>query len=161
MNSLDQVVVFSIDEQRYALPLSVVERIVRIVEITSLPKAPDIVLGVVNVQGRIIPVVNLRRRFGKPSREINLSDQLVIARTSKRIIAFVSDSVSGVAGIPEKEVVTAEEILPGLEYIKGIVKRDDGMIHPLDIDTILSFEEAKSGLRVSSGREVLLLLHCR
>lgn len=63
MDKLNQLVVFAFDEQRYALHLSAVERIVRMVEITPLPKAPEIVLGVVNVQGRIVPIVNIRKRF--------------------------------------------------------------------------------------------------
>jgi purine-binding chemotaxis protein CheW len=144
MNSLDQLIVFSIDEQRYALPLSTVERVFRAVEITILPGALEIVLGIVNVQGRIIPVVNIRRRFGLQEREIDPDDQLVIANTSKRSIAFVADSVGGMIEIPEQEVVAAGEILPGMEYVKGIVKQDDGMIHILDIDSILSFGEVKS-----------------
>jgi purine-binding chemotaxis protein CheW len=143
-DSLNQLIVFSIDEQRYALPLSTVERVVRAVEVTTLPKAPVIVLGVVNVQGRIIPVVNIRRRFGLQEQEINLNDHMVIACTSKRNIAFLADNVSGVIGIPEKEVVKPEEILPGIEYVKGIVKQDDGMIHILDIDSILTLGEVKS-----------------
>lgn len=144
MNSLDQLIVFSIDEQRYALPLSTVERVFRAVEITILPGALEIVLGIVNVQGRIIPVVNIRRRLGLQEREIDPDDQLVIANTSKRSIAFVADSVGGMIEIPEQEVVAAGEILPGMEYVKGIVKQDDGMIHILDIDSILSFGEIKS-----------------
>jgi purine-binding chemotaxis protein CheW len=143
-NNVNQLIVFSIDEQRYALPLSTVEKVVRAVEVTLLPKAPDMVMGIVNVQGRIIPVVNIRRRFGLPEREIDLNDQLVIAFTSKRSIAFVSDNVSGVIEIPEHQIVAAEEILPGMEYVKGIVKQDDGMIHILDIDSILSLGEIKS-----------------
>jgi len=143
MNSPNQLIGFSIDEQRYALPLQIVERVVRAVEVTLLPKAPDIVLGVVNMQGRIIPVVNIRRRFGLREREIDLNDQLVIAYSSKRNIAFLADSVSGVIEILEEEVVAAEKILPGLEYIKGIVKQEDGLVHILDIDSILSFGEIK------------------
>ncbi|MBF8302857.1 MAG: cheW40H-4 [Candidatus Dadabacteria bacterium] len=63
MDKLNQLVVLTLDEQRYALHLSAVERIVRVVEVTPLPKAPEIVLGVVNVQGQIIPVINIRKRF--------------------------------------------------------------------------------------------------
>ena len=144
MNSLNQLIVFSIDEQRYALPLSIVERVVRAVEVTLLPKAPDMVLGVVNVQGKIIPVVHIHKRFRLPEREIDLNDQMVIAYTSRQRIAFVTDSVSGVIEILQQEVVAAEEILPGMEYIKGIVKQAEGMIHILDIDSILSFGEVKS-----------------
>ena len=79
---MDRLVVFTLDDQRYGLPLSAVERVVPMVDITPLPKAPDIVLGVVDVQGRVIPVVNLRRRLRLPERDIALTDQLVIARTA-------------------------------------------------------------------------------
>jgi len=144
MNNSSQLIVFSIDEQRYALPLSIVERVVRAVEITLLPKAPDMVMGVVNVQGQVIPVLNVRKRFGLREREIDLNDQMVIAYTSKRMIAFIVDSVSSVIEIPEQQIVAAEEILPGMEYVKGIVKQADGMIHILEIDSILSFGEVKS-----------------
>lgn len=144
MAGLNHVILFSIDDRRFALPLSNVERIVRAVEITPLPKAPDVVLGVINVQGRIIPVINIRKRFGLHEREIDPGDQLVIARTSNRSIAFVADSVSGAVEIPENDVVEPADILPGIEYVKGIVKNDEGIIHILDLDPILSFGEVKS-----------------
>ncbi|MFZ3385247.1 MAG: chemotaxis protein CheW [Candidatus Methanoperedens sp.] len=140
----NQLVVFSIDEHRYALPLFTIERIVRAVDVTSLPKAPEMVTGIVNVQGRIIPVVSLRQRFGLPIREIGLNDQLIVARTKERYLAFTIDAALDVVTIPEKEVVHAEEILQGMEYVLGLIKQDDGLIHILDIDSILSSGEAGS-----------------
>lgn len=144
MNTSNHYVVFSLDEQQYALHLSAVERIARMVEITPLPKAPEIVLGVVNVQGRIIPLVNIRRRFRLPEREMNLSDQLIIARTAKRTVALVADMVSGVIERSEREVIAAERILPRMEYVEGVVKLEDGMILIHDLDRFLSFEEEKA-----------------
>jgi len=82
MEGFIRLVVFTLDEQRYALRLSAVERIVRVVEVPPLPKAPEIVLGIVNVQGRVLPVVNIRRRFRLPEREAGLRDQLILALTS-------------------------------------------------------------------------------
>ena len=96
MIQVHQLVVFTLDEQRYAVPLSAVERIVRLVEITPVPHTPEIILGVINVQGRILPVVNIRRRFRLPARELHPSDHLLIARTSKRTVALVVDAVSEV-----------------------------------------------------------------
>ncbi len=96
MNKSNRLVVFTLDEQRYALYLPVVERVVNAVEVTPLPKVPDIVLGVINVQGKVIPVVNIRRRFGLPEREIELSYQFIIANTSKQMVVLVADTVSGV-----------------------------------------------------------------
>src|SRR5277367_233894 len=68
------LVVFDLEEQRYALRLSAVEQVVRAVEITPLPKAPEIIRGVVNVHGRVVPVYHIRARFRLPEREIDLSD---------------------------------------------------------------------------------------
>jgi purine-binding chemotaxis protein CheW len=141
MNKSNQLFVFMLDDQRYALHLSAVVRVVRVVEITPLPKAPEIVLGVVNVQGQIIPVFNIRKRFRLPEREINLSDQLIIANTSKQPVALLVDAVSGVIELSEKEVTTFEKILPGTEYIEGVVKLEDGMIFIHDLDRFLSIEE--------------------
>ena len=73
MGKPDQLLVFALGDQRCALYLPVVDRVVRMVEITPLPKAPDIVLGVVNVHGEVIPVINVRKRFGLPQRDIALT----------------------------------------------------------------------------------------
>jgi purine-binding chemotaxis protein CheW len=72
---------FTLDAGRYALSLEVVERVVPALELTPLPTAPDIVQGVFNLHGRIVPVMNLRRRFGLPERAIELSDHLIVAQT--------------------------------------------------------------------------------
>ena len=143
MDSLNQLVVFTLDDQRYALRLPSVERIVQVVEITPLPKAPGIVLGVVNVQGRVIPVVNIRKRFLLPERETNLGDQLIIANTSKRPVALLTDTVNEVIEQSGESMITSEEILPGMKYIEGVVKLKDGMILIHDLNKFLSLEEEK------------------
>ena len=137
----DQFVVFTLDSQRYGLPLRVVERIVRAVEVTVLPQAPDIVLGVVNVQGRIIPVIDLRRRFGLTGRAMALSDQMVVARTTRRPVALMVDAVHGVLDYPGQAAVAAQEILPGLPHLEGVVKLDDGLVLIQDLEQFLSLDE--------------------
>ncbi|OYW19683.1 MAG: chemotaxis protein CheW [Burkholderiales bacterium 12-64-5] len=129
---------------RVALPLSFVERVVRAVYLTPLPGAPEIVLGVVNLAGRIIPAVNMRRRFRLPEREIALTDQLVIAHTARRSVALVTDTVDGISEYAEPDIVDAETILPGLEYIEGVVKLGDGLVLIHNLDRFLSLEEAVS-----------------
>jgi len=132
------VVVFLLDGERYALPLSAVERILRAVEVTPLPKAPEIVLGTINVQGRILAVVSLRRRFCLPEREIQLGDQLIIARTAKRDVALMVDAVGGVAELSGQDVTATEAIVPGLECLEGVGKLADGMVLIHDLDQFLS-----------------------
>src|SRR5262245_17537013 len=112
MASLDQYVIFTLDDQRYTLPLLDVERIVSAVYITPLPKAPYIVAGIITVQGRVIPVVNLRRRFRFPERSIEPEDQFIIAQTRYRTVALSVDSVSGVIVIPRQETIHHSDIVP-------------------------------------------------
>jgi purine-binding chemotaxis protein CheW len=111
------------------------------VAITPLPKAPDIILGVINFQGRVIPVVNMRRRFGLPEREVALSDQLVIAHTARRPVALVADTVLDVLACSEQSLIAAENILPTMEYVEGVVKLEDGLILIHDLSRFLSLEE--------------------
>lgn len=138
---MQHLVIFTLHDLHYGLPLGMVDRVVRAVEITPLPRAPQIVLGVVNVQGRVIPVVDVRRRFGLPERGISLTDQMIIAHTARRPVALVVDSVSGVLDYSEAQAVDGAEVLSELDYIRGVVKRDDGLILIHDLDTFLSLEE--------------------
>ncbi|MGR3318581.1 MAG: chemotaxis protein CheW [Candidatus Anammoxibacter sp.] len=139
-----QFVIFVLDEQRYALYLSNVKRVVRTVGITSLPKAPGIVLGVINVQGKIIPVLNIRKRFSLPEHAIGLNDQLIIARTSKRDVALFVDSVQDVLEYSQQNVIEAENIQPDMEHIDGVLKIDDSLVLIHDLDKFLYPEEEKT-----------------
>jgi purine-binding chemotaxis protein CheW len=144
MSQAHQLVVFTLDAQRYAVPLSAVERVVCMVEITAVPQTPQIVLGVINARGRIIPVVDIRRRFRLPTREPHPSDHLLLARTSKRGVALVVDAVSEVVSLSNREVVSGETILAHLNYVTGVVKRPDGLILIHDVDRFLSLEEEQA-----------------
>ncbi|SDU16215.1 chemotaxis protein CheW [Desulfobacula phenolica] len=150
MSSLVRLLGFSLSGQRYALHLDAVDRVVHSVEITRLPNAPDIVLGVVNVQGRVLPVFNIRKRFGIPDKEIDLTDQLIIAHTIRRTVILLTDNVNGVIECSEQEVTKTEKIIPGMGYIagmgyiEGIVKFKDGMIFIHDLNNFLSLDEEKA-----------------
>lgn len=136
-----EFIVLELDDLRIALPLAAVERVIRTVLLTHLPDAPEIVRGVVNVQGRVIPVVDMRSRFRLPGREISLTDRLVVANTGQRPVAIMADAVSGVLEYPEPELIGAESILPGLEYIGGVAKLDDGLILVHNLGRFLSLDE--------------------
>jgi len=144
MNQAQQFVVFTLDEQCYAVPLSVVERIVRRVEITLVPKAPEVVLGVINVQGSVILVVDMRRRFRLPARVPHLGDHLLIARTTKRSAALVVDAVTEVVTLSGQEIVPGETILARQDSLIGVGKGPDGLILIHDLDSFLSLEEEQA-----------------
>jgi purine-binding chemotaxis protein CheW len=139
--SFTEIVVFSVDNARYALSLDAVIRVVRVVEITALPKSPEIVSGVINFQGHIVPVINLRRRFHRPERPVQLTDQLILARTSTRVVALAVDAVTSIVNSQTRPTTDASAIAAGLQYLKGVVTLDDGMILVNDLDALLSLDE--------------------
>lgn len=143
MSKLIRLVVFRLDAQRYALPLAAVERIVRAVEVTPLPNAPSIVLGVIDVEGHVLPVLNIRQRFLLPERNLGPDDQLLIAQTGRRMVALVVDEAEGVIERPESAVVDAAQIVPGLEQFQGVLRLDDGLVLIHDLEKFLSLDEAR------------------
>jgi purine-binding chemotaxis protein CheW len=133
---------FDLETQRYALRLSAVQQVTRMVAINLLPKAPDIVFGVINVRGKIVPVLNMRRRFGLPGkREINLSDQLIIANTARRSVALVVDSVTGVLNLSIAQMIETDAIVPGVKHVQGITNLNGEILFVHDLDRFLSLEE--------------------
>ena len=135
-----QLLLFTLGELCYALDLSAVERVVQAVEILPLPKAPPFVLGVINVQGQVIPVVDIRECFGMPPREVTLNDQFILAITLKRRVAVVAEAVGGIRELTDRELVIADQVLPGAEFIRGVAKLDDALILICDLDQILSLD---------------------
>ncbi|MHB8580263.1 MAG: chemotaxis protein CheW [Ignavibacteriaceae bacterium] len=138
-----KIVLFSLDEPRYALHLSTVEQVVRAVEITPLPKTPRIVLGVINYYGIIIPVIDIRKRFNLPPRELDLNDLFIIAKTSKRSVVLIVDSVAGVHELDYNNVIYAEEAFPFADYLSGIAKIETNIVLINDLDKFLSLDEEK------------------
>jgi len=139
-----ELVVFRLDDQRYALRLGAVERFVRAVEVTPLPGAPAIVLGAIDVGGSVLPVLSLRRRFGLPEREVDVTDQFLIARTSSRAVALVVDEALGVIAVPAEVVTGAGRIVPGLDHVRGVVALDDGLVLIHDLESCLSLDEERA-----------------
>jgi purine-binding chemotaxis protein CheW len=138
-----QILIFALGEPRYALYLSTVERVVRAVEITPLPRAPEFILGVINMQGQVIPVVDIRPCFGMPRRAVNQANQFILAHTSRRLVALVADSVAGIHELAARELVTARQVLPGAAYLHGLAKLDGDLVLLCDLDQFLSFDDEK------------------
>ncbi|MFA3781704.1 chemotaxis protein CheW [Melioribacteraceae bacterium 4301-Me] len=143
MNIEEQIVVFVIDNSKYALNLSNVERVIPSVAITKLPEAPAIIEGIIKIGEQIIPIVNTRKRFHIAERKINIFDKIIIVRTKKRIIGLIVDNVEGAIELGGRKPVPAEKILPKLKLISGVIQLDDGLVLIHDVDEFLSLDEDK------------------
>ncbi len=144
MSEIAQLVVFRLDERCYALPLTVVERVIRAVDVTPLPKAPAIVLGAINVQGRVLPVLNLRRRFLMPDREIGPADWFLLAHTARHTVVLAVDELEAVIERRQAEITPSTQIVPGLEPFPGVLRLDDGLVLIHDLERFLSSDEARA-----------------
>jgi len=144
------VVPFDLDESRFGLHLKAVERIVPASEVDVLPGAPAIILGIINIRGTVVPVLSLRKRFRLPERDLAITDQFILAtifaspqsRATSRRIALSVDSVRAVVELPAGSLVPATSILPGLEYIEGVVRMPDGLLLIQNLDRCLSISES-------------------
>jgi len=111
------------------------------VEILPVPDKAEYLLGVINLQGRVIPVMNLRKKLGVGEKELALDDKIIILRMMKWTIAIVVDAVEGVIERTEQEVTPSRDITPLFESTEGVVKLDGEMALIFDIDRSLSPEE--------------------
>ena len=144
MNERVQLVVFRVDDQRYALPLASVDHIIRAVAVTPLPGAPATVVGAIDVRGRVLPVLSMRRRFLLPEREIGPADHFLIARSAGRAMALVIDEPCGVIERDAADLTGAGGTMAGFEGFQGLVKLDDGLALIHDLEKALSVDEART-----------------
>jgi len=142
MEPFAKLFILHLDDRRYALDLSAVERVVRMVHVTPLPVSRT-VLGLINLQGRIVPVLDLRSRFALPPRVPDPADVLVIARSAGRTVALVADSAGEIMGTDGIEPLPARGLFPGMAYLGGVLKRGDGLVLICELDRILSVEEER------------------
>lgn len=142
MDSPERIVVFMLDDWRFGLALDLTEHAMAAVEVTPLPKAPSIVHGVFNLRGRIIPVLNIRRRFRLAERPISPADHFLIVQAGEHRVALVVDACVGVFEYSPATAVAAGEILPEIPYVRGVVKLLDGLVLIHDLATFLALEEA-------------------
>jgi purine-binding chemotaxis protein CheW len=133
-----QLVVFAVEGSRYAVPLFSVERVLPMVAVPPVPGAPRVVLGAINLEGRVVPVVDLRRRLDLPSRDYGLAAHLLIVKTPQRTLAVAADEVTGAVSVDSRTVTLAGAILPGLGLVAGIAALPDGLLFIHDIEAFLT-----------------------
>lgn len=138
-----KVVVFKIEDEEYAVGIGQVERILEFEKITRIPDSPDFLVGLINYQGRIIPVIDLKRKFKLTGTNIRDNSKIIIAKEKDGDIGLIIDDVSQVMDISDEMLSLPPDIVSGIikEYIKGIVKMEKRIIIYLDMAKIISFGE--------------------
>jgi purine-binding chemotaxis protein CheW len=140
-----QLVGFRIGRETFGLPIETVREIVRVPEITSVPNAPDYIEGVINLRGRIIPVVDLRKRFGDKSGETTKKNRIVVVELQSRAIGLLVHSASEVLRIPPSDIEAPQNVFREgeLTYITGVGKLNGRLVILLDLNRILERGEIR------------------
>ncbi len=141
-----QLVVFELGDESYGVDISRVQDINRMQEITEIPHAPESVVGVINLRGRVIPVIDLRKRFGLPDAVHTKDTRIVVVHLEGNLIGVIVDAVSQVLRIPAGIVEPPSPVLAGVDsrYLRGIAKLDDRLVILLDLDFVLSRREQEA-----------------
>lgn len=138
--NLQKLLVFVIEKQRFAIQLSVIERVLRAVAITKLSDAPGFIEGVIDYYGEVIAVINLRKRFGYNLMELRLSDRFIIVKTAKRKLALMVDEVEDVLSPDLQDLYDSRDINSGLKFIQ-ILREDRGIVFIWDVENLLELAE--------------------
>ena len=135
-----QLVTFNIAEEEFGVDILSVQEIIRLMQITTVPRAPACIEGVINLRGKVIPVIDMRKRFNLPAVERDSHTRIIVMEFgSSKIVGFLVDAVSEVLRIPANTVEPAPAVVSGVgsEYIKGVGKLDDRLLILLDLDRLL------------------------
>ena len=139
-------ILFTVAGTTYALPSGEVRHMEMIEEITRVPNAPAFVDGVVVSRGQVVPVVNLRARFGFERAPNDLRSRLIVVQSGARLIGLVADAAREFVSIPPDAIQPPNEALTGMSgrYVEGIASMGDRLILVLSLNRILNFAEAQT-----------------
>ncbi len=138
---LHQLVVFSLGLEEFAVNIMQVQEIIRMPEITRIPRSPDYVKGVINLRGKIIVVMDLDKRFGMSQKDMTDESRVVVVDIEGTVIGLVVDSVSEVIRLQGSKIDQTPEIIAqkiNAEYLKGVGKLEDRLLILLDLENIIS-----------------------
>lgn len=138
-----QIVVFELANEHYGLDISAVEGIIKMQSITKMPQAPHYVEGITNLRGVVVPVMDLRRRFGLPAKEHTKDTRIVVVYMNEMKVGMIVDGVSQVLRIPEDAIEPAPPMTTSVNSAlnRGIAKLENQLVILLDLSKVLSVEE--------------------
>ena len=139
-----QLVSFNIGEEEFGVDILKVQEINRMLDVTRVPNAPEYVDGVINLRGKVIPIIDLRRRFGMERKEHDKNTRIVVVELNGKVVGFVVDAVREVLRIPRSVTEPPPQIVAGIEadYITAVGKLEDRLLILLDLEKVLAGEEA-------------------
>ncbi len=142
-SQMQQYVCFVVHGEEYGVPILCVQEIIRYETLTRVPQSPEFIDGVLNLRGQVIPVMNLRKKFGLPPRELDKSTRIIVVEVKKRVVGIVVDEVSEVLQISQDQIDPPPPMgtQVNANYISGMGKLEDHLVILLEIDKVLTQDE--------------------
>lgn len=140
---MTQWVTFHLEEEKYGVPVDQVKEVLRYTEITPVPGAPEYVLGIINLRGNVVTILDTRRRFALPEREPDDDTRFVILEVADNTVGILVDSVSEVMRLRQSEIEHAPNVGndESSKYIQGVASRESNLLILVDLDKLLSDSE--------------------
>lgn len=138
-----QWVTFRLDNETYGINVMQVQEVLRYTEIAPVPGAPAYVMGIINLRGNVVTVIDTRSRFGLPSAEVTENSRIVIIEAEKQVIGILVDSVAEVVYLRSSEIDSAPNVgtEDSAKFIQGVSNRDDELLILVDLNKLLNDEE--------------------
>jgi purine-binding chemotaxis protein CheW len=151
----EHLATFFLDREEYGVDVRQVQEIRRLSEITAVPRAPEFIRGVINLRGRILPVLDLKRKLGLGEVEAGRATRIVVVRLGERLLGLLVDGASQVLKVPVSRIEPPpEEVLEkGGDYIRGVAKLEDRLIIVVDLGRLLAHELRAAGAPAAAGRD--------
>jgi purine-binding chemotaxis protein CheW len=139
----EQLVAFQLADEIYGVDIFHINEIIRLREITQIPRTSDDVEGVINLRGKIVPILDLRKRLGLPPKEHTSGTRVIIVEPGEGTVGLIVDGVNGVLRIPQNQIEPPSELVSSLEadYVRGVGKQDDMLVILLNLPQVLRLNE--------------------
>ncbi len=141
-----QLVSFNIAEEEFGINIMVVKEIIRMIDITRVPNTHNYVHGVINLRGKVVPIIDLRKRLGMPSKDISSETRIIVIELDSNMIGFIVDQVNEVININALITEESPKLSTNInsDFIKSIAKLKDRLLILLDLEKIIIEDSAKS-----------------
>ena len=136
----DQIVVFELGSEQFGIRIAAVESIIKMQPITVIPHAPEFIKGVTNLRGKVLPVIDLRQRFGLPPKVEDKRNRIIVVSINQTEVGMIVDGVDEVLTVPAQAIEPAPAIATTVDsaFITGIARLEKGLVILLDLDKVLS-----------------------
>lgn len=132
-----EILIYTIDEQQFGIPIELIKSVVLAAETTAIPQASEYFLGALNLHGDIIPVIDLRKLFDLPAKEVEVQDKFIICLIQDKKIALWIDQVTHIKQYKETDLIPAEQFLPDVNNLQYVLKDNEKITLLFNLEKIL------------------------